>query len=322
MNRKQFFMRIFTKNSYVRCTVFILAVLATGCVERSGAEDRGGYAGVFLRLGLGARAKAMGGTSVGYPVDGYSAYYNPAGLGSLRSREALLSYRSLSLDREFQFAGFAAPMPPMAGMALGWIHAGTNDIDGRDFTGRHTQMYSDSQNGFMFGFGLKLSERCNIGVGGTYLRETLVDITATGFGVNLGVLFKPADYLSLGFAARDLGAHYSWNSESLYERGSTTTDNFPAVFTGGACLKISRFDLAVLLDIVKNSKSKTGIRLGAEKSVKDVIDLRAGFDDGDLTAGLGVRFPLLSGMGRFDYALAASDVDPETVHIFSLSIFF
>jgi len=303
-------------------TLFI-AVL-TLCTFTGGvsAEDRGGYAGTFLRLGLGARAKAMGGAYVGRPVDGYSGYYNPAGLTGLKRREVQLSYRNLSLDRSFYYAGYAAPLPPQAGIAVGWINAGIDNIDGRDNAGNHTQMYSDSQNGLLFGFGLRLPKGVSIGIGGTYLRETLVDITATGFGFNLGLNYNPFPFLSFGFAIRDIGAHYTWNSESLYEHGSTTTDDFPTVFTGGAGIDIERYDATVIIDVFKNSKSDAGLRIGIEKNIYDTIQLRAGIDDEDITAGIGISFPMLNNTGRLDYAVGTSDIDPESVHIISFSVMF
>ncbi|MFC1477024.1 hypothetical protein ACFL6L_01000 [candidate division KSB1 bacterium] len=303
----------------------ILIIFILFCIIplNSYAEDRGGYAGVFLRLGLGARAKALGGAYVGNSIDGYSGYYNPAGLGSLQNREVYFSYRSMSLDRTFRYVGVALPMPPMAGMSVGWIHAGTENIDGRDFSGNHTKMYTDSQNGFLFGFGLQLPGEVNIGVGGTYLRETLLDVTATGFGINLGILYRPLPYLSLGAAARDIRAHYAWNTESLYERGSSINDDFPEVYTFGTALTVNKYNTEILCDLYKNSKSETGVRFGIENTLLSNIDIRAGIDDGDFTAGVGIHFPLpQSNVGRLDYALVSSDIDPESVHIFSLSLQF
>ena len=286
------------------------------------AEDRGGYAGVFLRLGLGARAKALGGAYVANPGDGYGAYYNPAGLARLQRKEALLSYRNLSLDRSFHYVGFAAPMPPKAGMAAGWLHAGTNNIDGRDFSGNHTGTLDDSQNAVMFGFGLQLPANVQIGIGGTYIRENLLDISASGFGINLGVLYRPFDFLSFGCAVRDLNARYSWNSESLYERGSSTNDKFPAVFSVGTALRSDRYKSTVYIDVFKNSKSEAGVRLGIENEVTNNLFLRAGINDGNLTAGGGLTVPVSGVTGRFDYAVEISDIDPEAIHVISFNVQF
>lgn len=306
--------------SVKRIFVLLLAIIFTaGSLY---AEDRGGYAGSFMRMGLGARAKGMGGAFVGIPGNVYSIYYNPAGLPNITSREAAFSYRSLSLDRQFYYVGIASNLPPSAGLGIGWIHAGVGNIDGRDFTGTHTRMYTDSQNGFLFAFGLKIRPSINIGIGGTILREELVDITATGFGLNAGIQYKPLNILTLGVSVRDFGARFSWNSEPLYERGSSVTDKFPEVYTAGACLNIERFDTIVLLDIFKNTKSEPGYRVGLENRYIDRIAIRCGIDDGSFTAGLGIWFPLIQNVGRLDYAIGTSDIDPEIAHIISFSIVF
>jgi hypothetical protein len=287
------------------------------------AQQRGGYAGTFLRMGLGARALAMGGAYVGLPQDGYSGYYNPAGLPILKKREVTFSYRMLSLDRSFSYVGYSAPLPPSAGISVGWIHAGVDNIDGRDFSGSHTEYYDDSQNGFLFAFGLKLNDRVNIGIGGTVLRETLLDITAKGMGLNAGVLVKVTDNLTLGGAIRDLGAHYSWNTESYFgETGGSTTDDFPVMVTGGAGYELKKYNTTFIFDIFKNAKSETGYHFGIENRYSDIVHFRAGLNDGDIAAGLGLLFPVSKYNGRFDYTLTDKEYDPEVTHIFSLSIIF
>ncbi len=287
------------------------------------AQQRGGYAGAFLRMGLGARALAMGGAYVGLPQDGYSGYYNPAGLPTLKKKEATFSYRMLSLDRSFSYVGYSAPLPPSAGISVGWIHAGVDNIDGRDFSGNHTQYYDDSQNGFLFAFGLKINDRVNIGIGGTLLRETLVDITAKGMGINAGVLIRAAENLTIGGAIRDLGAHYSWNTESLFgDRGGTTTDDFPVMVTFGAGYDIVKYNTIVILDFFKNAKSETGYHFGLENRYSDAVHFRAGLNNGEIAAGIGLLFPVSKYEGRVDYTLTDKENDPEVTHIFSLSIIF
>jgi len=296
----------------------ILIILPTGL----SAQDRGGYAGAFLRLGLGARTQAMGGAFVGNPIDGYSVYYNPAGLGVSNYREVDISYRDLSLDRTYHYIGFASPLPPMAGIAIGWIHAGVDNIDGRDFSGKHTCMYSDSQDGIIFGFGLKPADNLSVGIGGTFLRESLVDITASGFGFNFGLYYKPLQIISVGFAVRDINARFAWNTDKLYERGSSVTDKFPTVYTGGIGLHLEQYKTVFLVDIVKNSKSEQSYKIGIENSMLEQIDLRAGLNNGSVTAGAGIHFPFMKSTGRLDYALTTSDIEPEAVHILSLCIMF
>ncbi len=297
----------------------LLIVYSSGVLY---AEDRGGYTGSFIRLGLGARARAMGGAFTAIPGSGYNAYYNPAGLPDLSSREFILSYRDLSLGREFYYTGIAVKVPPTAGIALGWLHAGIDNIDGRDSDGNHTQTFSDSQNGFMFAFGVQVLDNLNLGIGGTILREELVNITATGFGLNLGIIYKPLPFLTTGASVRDINAQYSWNSDSLFDLGSTTINQFPTVYTAGAGIDVKKYDTLVVIDVFKNSKSDTGVRFGLENRTLDTLILRTGMNDGDFTAGFGLRIPFKGNVGLLNYALEMNERDPDTPQIVSFSILF
>ena len=93
---------------------------------------RGGVAGAFLRLGIGARAKAMGNAYTAIASGVEASYYNPAGLPFLQFKEVVASYRALSLGRKYTFIGFATPVRPKSqsgqktldgGIALSWIRA-------------------------------------------------------------------------------------------------------------------------------------------------------------------------------------------------------
>ena len=50
------------------------------------ANNNARSAGSFTRLGLGAKAIAMGNTGVAAPARGYSFYYNPALAGRLEEK--------------------------------------------------------------------------------------------------------------------------------------------------------------------------------------------------------------------------------------------
>ncbi|MEJ2052065.1 MAG: hypothetical protein P8Y60_19910, partial [Calditrichota bacterium] len=92
------------------------------------AEGNGGYAGAYLRLGLGARAIAMGNAQVATADNGFGFYYNPAALPYLQKLSANFSYSFLSLDRRFAYVGLSTPIKPEAGLSIGWIFSGVGDL--------------------------------------------------------------------------------------------------------------------------------------------------------------------------------------------------
>ena len=83
----------------------ILLVLLIPVISFAG--ENGGYAGSFLRMGLGARSISMGNTGVAFPATAYSTFYNPAAYGSIEDRLVGLSYSFLSLDRHTGYISFS-----------------------------------------------------------------------------------------------------------------------------------------------------------------------------------------------------------------------
>ena len=88
------------------------------------ADTNGGYAGAFLRMGLGAEAMAQGDAMVARASSGFAGYYNPAGLANIRNRTFATSYSHLALDRQLNYVRLSFPLKPTAGLSLSWINAG------------------------------------------------------------------------------------------------------------------------------------------------------------------------------------------------------
>jgi len=80
--------------------------LLSACVFSFGLADGSGQAGAYLRMGVGARALGMGGAFVAVADDGYSAYWNPAGLAKLQNTQASFMHARLKLDRNFDFINY------------------------------------------------------------------------------------------------------------------------------------------------------------------------------------------------------------------------
>ena len=87
--------------------IIIISIFLISFNAYSKVGSNAGYAGSFMRMGLGARALGMGNTGVACSNNGFASYYNPAALPYLPGRHLSLTYYFLSLDREFHYAGFA-----------------------------------------------------------------------------------------------------------------------------------------------------------------------------------------------------------------------
>ena len=238
----------------------------------------GGYAGAYLRMGLGARPKALGGEFVAIADDSYAAYYNPAGLPFLKDKHHTASVMFLSLDRSFNYMSFSQHLKPTAGFSFGWINAGVGNIEERNSEGIRIGTIENSENAFCFSFAQIINKYISIGITGKVLYYKLYNITAKGFGFDGGILIKPVKNLNFGFLIKDINARYSWNTSDIYERGTVTEDKFPSVFRGGTSYYVEKYKLLLALDIEKNQKSDSYIHAGIETVWQKRFSLRGGIN--------------------------------------------
>lgn len=159
------------------------------------------------------------------------------------------------------------------------------------------------------GFNFKVVLRIKSEVEGTALAVmdsisnmyNLPTAKAIGFGGDLGVLYKPLSWLSFGLAAKDFfGTHFaSWQTLSAAE--ATFEDScikpriafgvafYPLKTTGeGEPKNIKDFVIALdYSDLLDYSSVFTNIKVGISFNTLNVINIRAGFDGGYLTGGIG-----------------------------------
>jgi len=306
-----------------------------------GAEEigRGGYAGAFLRMGLGARGMAMGGGSVALGGGGCTAHYNPAILVFLDGTYVTASLNAMALDRSLRFIGYAQSVGGKkadssrglirGGFSLGWLSAGVDGIDGRDDDGIHTQTYSNSEHCFTFSFALNPDPRIAFGFSGKVLYNRFPKITdnggsvsATGFGFDIGLIVKPVPSVSLGLVLRDIRSKYTWDSQKLFERGTQTVNPFPRVLRAGASWKGWKDRLVLSCDLEKVEFFPKTFSFGAEAEPVRGVFVRGGMLRNEKTFGAGTRFLKWGKTVVLDYAYVPDPVAPSDVHVFTWSIVF
>ncbi len=330
------------KNVLLKLVTLVSAAILIGVhAPAAGAGSNAGMAGAFLRMGLGARALALGDLGVAIPGDGYGLYYNPASLPYLKERSLLTTYTYLSLDRHLNFVGFALPLHPpskqsgnplSAGLAVGWISAGTNEIDARDSDGNHIGLFENSENAFYFAFALRLADRISIGFAPKILYNSFPELTAdetlnsARLGFDAGILVNPVNRLYLGAQARHINAQYRWDTTTIWgDDGTTITDEFPGIYRIGASYF---FDFGLMLagELETGDQDDNQIHVGAEYTYLDLnpysFSLRAGYDDQDLALGFGFGFLVWQLRGQLDYAYQIQDVPPYDSQVISFSVNF
>jgi hypothetical protein len=321
--------------------VWIVSVLSICDFLHSEEIGRGGYAGSFLRMGVGARALGMGDGSVALTEDGYAAYYNPAGLVFLKDRWFSATCQLMALDRYQYYVGYSQAFHGKSsgsnhhglmrgGFSVGWLATGVNHIDARDFDGNDIGELSQNEHCFFFSFALNPDPHVAIGFSGKLLWNRFPGITdegdavsATGFGFDIGVLVKPVENVSAGLTVRDLRSRYSWDTQNLWVgEGSQTTDTLSCVVRGGVSWKLFSNKLILNGDVEKIEYWPARVIAGVQYEPVDGVFLRTGLRGGRISFGGGYRFAWLKKQFQMDYAYVSDSVAPSANHVFTWSFIF
>ncbi len=316
---------------------FLFLLIASQLMAGNGD---GGYAGAFLRMGIGARAKAMGNAFSAITGDAVAAIFNPASLPHLKNKEVAISFAFMPLDRSMNYIGYAMPwqpkhaaedegVPMRAGMAVAWINAGVDNIDGRDFSGNYIGNYSYYDNAFFLSFALSPRQNLSLGVSGKILycrfpglNNDQSALTSAGFGIDVGLFYRPFADLTLGLVSRDQISKNTWNTEKLWERGTSVVDHYPRRLHLAAAYRTPYKWLLLCGEVEDSKEMNPRYHFGVEASYLDVGALRAGLDHDHLTFGLGFAAKILGKSVTVNYAYIAPTVAPSADHIFSWQFAF
>jgi len=292
------------------------------------ASENGGYAGSFLRMGVGARAISMGNTGVAHPTNAYSTFYNPASFGLIEDHLVGLSYSFLSLDRRFEFVSFSMKVPPEAGFSIGWIESGVGDLKSYNSIGEITGDINQTANAVYFSFGRKFSDKLSVGVSLKILFEFIndgtdeFDYSSNGVGLDLGILYKINDDLILGGQVKDINSKFKANTDKIFERGGTTIDKFPVSSRIGAFYHTPLRWLRAAYDFEWSNKGLKKHHLGLEAVHGKNLALRIGLNGDNIVFGGGVDFIIFKTVSYLDYAFVPSIIDEGSSHVFSWQILF
>jgi len=319
----------------------------------------GGFAGAYTRMGFGPRGMGMGNAMTAVHQHGVFAHYNPALASTVESTQFDFSASSMSFDRSLNMANVAFMLPPNAGINIGLLHAGVSDFDGRTTSGVPTDQFSTNEFSLFFAFGLNPGEKLSLGFSAKLLYADYFDNVDSplGFGMDIGLLYKASSQLTFGAAVQDIFSSYSWNTSGVFGGSlANRTDSFPTRFKFGAAYEFQDYDLLISADIETRSQSSEVInrrintdtgrpgvitsrediitgssqfRLGGSYGVHERIDLRAGFDIGDLTeisqsqrasAGFSLWLPVPNFDSYIDYTFVREPEGISYMHVFALRV--
>lgn len=293
--------------------LFGLAVLAFG------ADEAGGRAGAYLRMPPDARSAALGNASGTILNDVNMLAGNPAILPFFEEKQFSSSFHFLSLDRNYQSLAFGVPMPPRAGMSVNWIHAGVDNIIGRNYSNDPTYEYRWSQDALIVAFGMQVTDWLSMGVSGKILSDKLLNSNSSGFSADIGILLLPLKGLNIGLSVKDITGKTTWDvsGENYVEFDSRRVDYYPNLLQlGVSYLLLERYLFTAAYRFTREIEPSW--HAGFEVKIAEGFFLRAGADDGSPVFGFGTAFPLWGNQKtRLDYAYKNGLLHEGGSHLFT-----
>lgn len=282
--------------------------------ENTLAQESSGAAGTFLRMGVGARALSMGGAFAGIANDPSATFWNPAGLYHIKNYQFEFMYVNMPFDRTFNFFSGVIPVTGFMTFGVSWIGLRIENIEGRNFNSSEPEyLFSNSQNAFFLSFAKSLSSFLSFGGSVKIIQTELDNNNATGLGFDGAVLFKPFDQLSLGMVVQDFGTDLRWNAGY--------TEGVPLTLRFGVGWQIYG-NVLIAADIQKTSKSAPEFHLGGELRLLETIPIRMGFNNQQVTGGIGLLLPLANHNLEINYGYSNDRRVNDAVHRVSLVFSF
>jgi hypothetical protein len=319
--------------------LILFLILTTGTLLF--AEGNGGFAGAFLRVGLGARALAMGNAQVANPENGYGGFYNPAGMAHISKWIFSISYSSMSLDRRYNYIGLALPLEPFAGISAGWIYSGVGNIRAYDSRGEDVGEINHGLHAIYLSFGFKIMsmlqqsgnfkglppDLISVGISMKYLRESIDDnedfnYSGKGFGGDIGLLIKPHKKFVVGYQIKDVNSKLESNTNNIFDQGSTLENKFPLTQKVGMFYHTPVDWASVAYDFEWSDAGEKKQHFGVELTSK-ISSARFGYDNNHFTLGGGLEFRMIKKVNLIlDYAFLNEVEDEGISHVFSWQFLF
>jgi hypothetical protein len=294
------------------------------------------YANDFLDIGVGGRALGMGSAYTAVANDVTAGYWNPAGLARIKFPEIILMHDQRYADAvSFNYGAGAMSLSKTETVGLSLIvlnvsgipntlnalidynHNGIFDSGDRLDYSKIT-FFSATDIALIGSYAKRVSDNFSYGANVKFIRRSIGSTYGTGIGFDLGALYTPFRNLNLGANLQNATTTVvAWTT-------GTTEVSTPTLATGASyTLPIGPVGVTPALDLLFNADNlgasstvhlgplSADVRAGAELSYKNVIAIRAGYNEvKQFTVGAGIHLPKLEidySFARFAYSGSLGD---------------
>jgi len=327
--------------SVTKILILILIMsLSFASVALAQEEDVYGRATDPGYIGVGARPMGMGKAYVALAEDGTSIFTNPAGLAKVDEMLFSSMYSNLMEEVNYMVGSFTYPLGPGT-IALGYLGSSVSGLELYIDEGGFpvSQGKADYNNYVLYlSYGLRLTPITPDIMLGANIKAFAKEFTGpelvskangTGTNLDLGILYQPNNWLTLGVTQQNLleSSKMEFETEIKEDIPSLTKVGFNMTLCGryGYIKSPHKLNIAGDVDFDSKGERENTIHIGAEYWPMEMLAIRAGIDQdpvpqgvvSNLTAGVGLRV----GNIEFDYAYHTYyDIPENATSYFSISM--
>ena len=311
-------MKIFVKTVLI---VMLTAILINAqIIPNLGGQRKGISAAQFLKIGVGARAEAMGQSFIAIANDATALYWNPAGLTQFEKDQVYFNHTEWLVDTYIENAGIVYHFDSFntIGLIISYFH--TEDMMETTVfqpfgTGSYFS-YSDALIGLSYS--RKMTNQFSFGLTLKYMQETIAEVNIRSVLFDLGTLYwtgfeKTRFAVSLTNFSSDLVPTGSFRQKNLKNEYIEYNDfqSFapPTMFRFGIAndfIDNEQHKLTISVQLNHPNDNHENINLGTEYWWHNFFALRAGYKtaqtEQDFSVGIGLRQQISFTFLRFDYA--------------------
>ncbi len=317
----------------MRKTIAVLGLAGVLFPALAGAanifEKVGTFDGQFLKIGVGARAEAMGGAFVGVADDATALFWNAAGIARIDPEKSELSINHANWPGELSFdqVGYVFHIKRIPG-AFG-VHARALSMSPMVETTAY-QPDPDVGTGKTFDAGMmtagftyarSFTDKFSAGVTANFVNEGLAEFSQQTFAFDVGTLYDVGTLgMKIGMSIANMGSQIKFIDRSA---------RIPSIFrvgTSATLLQAADQRLTGSFEFSHPPDNSERLNVGAEYAFRKYVFLRGGYninyDAEGLAGGVGFHFPVsVAGQADLDYAYTDMK-DLGGAHRFSLKFLF
>lgn len=338
-------MKSFYRNILIIVLITIAAVASFPQTIKTGTT-----AAQVLKFNVGPRAIGMGGAYTAISDDITAMYWNPGGTANISMNEAFFNHTSLYADIGYDYAAIASHLSGFGTVGLFVSVLSMDEMivrteEAPEGTG---ELFDAGAIVIGLNYSRYLTNNFAIGFNFKYINESIWHMSSTGFGVDIGTMYKipVLNELRLAASISNFGTKMQLSGRDITRIIGSGAGGSNLINSN---LELDKFDLPLLFrfgisnDVLKGQESRITMAVdaihpndhteylntGLEYAWNEIIFLRAGYNsllekdtEKGLTLGFGLHYRIVNLVKvGLDYAYQDFGRLSE-VHYFSLGIKF